>query len=541
MPRYEPRRASAILTTVLLLAAAASHAATAALWETTTLPTAPVDSDTAAVELGVRFSSSVAGTVGATRFYRGAAIDSGYTANLWSANGTWRSSNYCVTPVVTIPDTPPVGIPSKPSNVSAEGIAASNIELRWYASSIGSGEVQQVVPSYVITRDGATIATVDRAGLTELYFRDTGLPGMLTPDTTYTYTVAGRTAAGVVGPASQPVTVRTPGEANRQSDARISLFHPHTDPSYESPMSSPIELGCRIRIDQGGGYLTGLRVYQASGALGQLTGRLWTTSGALVATTATITVTDSFGWRELPFAAPIAADGTYIVSYTSPTGAYAFTPEFFDSRFQGGMVVGPLQAEGCSSGAPGTFPGTAIGDSNIFVDAIWSPFSDSRVSLWNSTARPEIAAATVDPSPVELGVRFTPTADGTVSQIRFFRGAATAGGYLVRLWSEDGIQLASAAVSDGSIPGWQVGAFAPVTVEAGRTYTASYYASSGAYAIDQDSFFATMTEGALSAPGGVNGVFHYGVGGGFPDETWDASNYWVDPVLVPIIAPSAAN
>ena len=30
---------------------------------------------------------------------------------------------------------------------------------------------------------------------------------------------------------------------------------------------------------------------------------------------------------------------------------------------------------------------------------------------------------------------------------------------------------------------------------------------------------------------GANGVYHYGTGGGFPTDSWQASNYWVDVVF----------
>jgi hypothetical protein len=46
-----------------------------------------VDSDTAAVELGVRFQSRVAGQIQGVRFYRAAANAAGYTVHLWTAEG----------------------------------------------------------------------------------------------------------------------------------------------------------------------------------------------------------------------------------------------------------------------------------------------------------------------------------------------------------------------------------------------------------------------------------------------------------------------
>lgn len=53
----------------------------------TIVPATPIEPDSGAVELGVRFTSSVAGSISAVRFYRGVAIGSGYSVHLWDATG----------------------------------------------------------------------------------------------------------------------------------------------------------------------------------------------------------------------------------------------------------------------------------------------------------------------------------------------------------------------------------------------------------------------------------------------------------------------
>jgi hypothetical protein len=44
-------------------------------------------------------------------------------------------------------------------------------------------------------------------------------------------------------------------------------------------------------------------------------------------------------------------------------------------------------------------------------------------------------------------------------------------------------------------------------------------------------FNTAFTNGPLTALGGNNGVFRYGTGGGFPNSSWNNSNYWVDVVF----------
>ena len=84
--------------------------------------------------------------------------------------------------------------------------------------------------------------------------------------------------------------------------------------------------------------------------------------------------------------------------------------------------------------------------------------------------------------------------------------------------------------------GWQQAtllARSPVT--ANTTYVASYHAPVGRYAADQQRLrLRRSPRGPLTAlangTDGANGVYRYG-GGGFPTNTFQASNYWVDVVF----------
>jgi hypothetical protein len=72
-------------------------------------------------------------------------------------------------------------------------------------------------------------------------------------------------------------------------------------------------------------------------------------------------------------------------------------------------------------------------------------------------------------------------------------------------------------------------------VTAGTTYVASYHVDSGGFAVDASYFSGAPTQGSLlralsNTEGGGNGVFKFGPSG-FPDQTYNASNYWVDVVF----------
>ena len=142
-----------------------------------------------------------------------------------------------------------------------------------------------------------------------------------------------------------------------------------------------------------------------------------------------------------------------------------------------------------------------------------------------------------DSAAIEVGVKFRAATDGFITGIRFYKGGtANSGTHRGRLWSASGTQLATANFSGETASGWQQVTFAqPVAVTAGTTYVASYYAPKGRYSITENYFTTATSSGPLTAlasgTDGGNGVFRYGTGGGFPTNSWNASNYWVDVVF----------
>jgi hypothetical protein len=133
-------------------------------------------------------------------------------------------------------------------------------------------------------------------------------------------------------------------------------------------------------------------------------------------------------------------------------------------------------------------------------------------------------------------VKFRSDVSGWVTGVRFYKGAANTGTHTGSLWSSGGEKLASATFTNETASGWQQATFAtPVQVTAGTTYVISYYAPNGRYAFNQSQFAsAGVDNGPLHAlsngAGGGNGVFKSGPSG-FPNQSYNASNYWVDVVF----------
>jgi len=161
----------------------------------------------------------------------------------------------------------------------------------------------------------------------------------------------------------------------------------------------------------------------------------------------------------------------------------------------------------------------------------------STVSLWPDSTTPGTAAAS-DNLSVEVGVKFTSDVDGSVMGVRFYKGVGNTGTHIGNLWSAAGANLATVAFTGETASGWQNVNFAnPVPILANTTYLASYFCPAGHYAADSGYFNAAYNNPPLHAlqdgAQGGNGVYVYGGTSAFPNQTYLASNYYVDVIFSP--------
>jgi hypothetical protein len=156
-------------------------------------------------------------------------------------------------------------------------------------------------------------------------------------------------------------------------------------------------------------------------------------------------------------------------------------------------------------------------------------------SLWTASTTPATPASS-DGNAVEVGVKFRADSDGVVRGIRFYKGSSNTGTHVGSLWSAAGTLLGRATFTGESATGWQTVTFAqPVAVAANTTYVASYFAPNGSYALTRDYFAASAYDNAplhalRDGQQGGNGVYRYTSSPAFPNQTYGASNYWVDVV-----------
>ena len=165
-----------------------------------------------------------------------------------------------------------------------------------------------------------------------------------------------------------------------------------------------------------------------------------------------------------------------------------------------------------------------------------SPPGSCPCTVWTSATTPGTVDGG-DSNGGEFGVRFRSDVNGFITGVRFYKSAANTGTHIGNLWSNTGALLATATFTGESATGWQQVNFgSPVSVTAGTTYVATYFAPGGHYSVDQNFF---LTAGVDNVPlhalangvDGSNGVFAYGTVSTFPTSTFNASNYWVDVVF----------
>lgn len=166
------------------------------------------------------------------------------------------------------------------------------------------------------------------------------------------------------------------------------------------------------------------------------------------------------------------------------------------------------------------------------------PCADAQTDESVLFAASSIPAVTTynDTAAVELGVKFRAAVAGEVVGLRFYKGPQNTGTHVGHLWTSTGTLLGTLTFANETASGWQEARFAsPIAITAGTTYVASHFAPVGHYSANSNYFASDYTNGTLTAPSsataGGNGVYRYANTSSFPNQTYNATNYWVDPIV----------
>jgi len=508
------------------------------IFDFTTPPT--VDSgDANAVNLGVRFQSSQAGWVTGVRFYKAPANTGTHIGSLWTADGTllasatfsgesasgWQDVTFPA-PVQIAANTPYVAsyyAPSGHYSVAADGFASavSNPPLQ----ALATGSAPDGL--YAYGANGFPSSTYNG----DNYYVDPMFQPMPTPgQVTNVIATAGRAGAHLSwsapstgGPvASYTITPYLAGAA--QPPTTVSGSPPPTTASVGS-------------LTPGASYTFTVTAANANGA------------GPASAASNAVT--------PLPPTAPAAptgvsatpASGEALVSWSPPTSdggspltGYTVTPYIGSSAQTPVQVLDPAASSatvtGLTDGTAYTFTVSATNDVGTSAPSADSPPVTPAQTIFNLDTPANIDSG--DGHSVSLGTEFTSSQPGWITGVRFYKAPANTGTHTGSLWTADGTRLATATFTGETASGWQAVTFAqPVEIAAGTPYIVSYYAPNGHYSADPNGFAAAINAPPLQAPANstaANGLYAY-YGDLFPNSSYDATNYYVDPMFQPAGPP----
>jgi uncharacterized repeat protein (TIGR01451 family) len=141
--------------------------------------------------------------------------------------------------------------------------------------------------------------------------------------------------------------------------------------------NNAVELGVKFKADVNG-VISGIRFFKLAASTGTFVGKLYTSSGTLLATANFIT-SDS-GWQQVLFTTPVSitANTTYVATYYAPNGRYAFDANYFatSAKMNGNLKALKDGEDGANGvfvyGGGGGFPMSSFNSANYWVDVVFS-------------------------------------------------------------------------------------------------------------------------------------------------------------------------
>ena len=553
--------------------------------------------DSASVETGVRFTADNDGYILGIRFYKAVGNTGTHKGTLWSTNGNqlatvaftgetnsgWQQVMF--TNPVPISGTVPyiasyfapqghysrsasffvsAGVDNPPLHALADGVSGPNGIFSYgsdttfpsstYSSTNYWVDVIYAHPSThsiagTITGTGASGTTITLSGAANATttadasgnYSFSGLS-----DGTYTVTPSSTVAGGSFTPANQSVTLsgkHALGVNFTIAQPTFTISGTISGAPGDSVVLSGTSSATTVADSSGNYAFTGL-------VNGSYTITPGTSGFAISPASQNITVNGAnvtavnFSGTPLTFSISGTVAGgagttvllegqTTVTTTTDTSGNYSFA-----GLAVGSYTLTPSRAGTVFVPASAT---VAVTSANITGANFSAPANCPCDTIWQSSARPSVINGN-DGQPTELGVRFHADADGYIAGVRFYKSPANTGQHRGNLWSNTGTLLAQGSFSSESSSGWQQVLFAkPVPITANTAYVASYFAPSGYYSADSQVFStagvdAPPLHAVQSGANSLNGIFTYGStssASAFPNQSFNAANYWVDVIYLP--------
>jgi 3-polyprenyl-4-hydroxybenzoate decarboxylase len=259
-------------------------------------------------------------------------------------------------------------------------------------------------------------------------------------------------------------------------------------------------------------------------------------TGVSVGTTVTATFSEAMDAATVTSSTMTLRNGATTVSATvaSANGVATLTP----GAALASSTTYTVTVKGGTSGVKD------VAGNPLAADLTWSFTTAAPVvcpcSIWTLTTTP--GANSNDAGALELGLKFRADSNGYITGLRFYKYAQNTGTHIGNLWSAAGALLGTVTFANESASGWQQAAFpSPIAITAATTYVASYHTNTGYYAATNNGLSTSVDTAPLhalsDAAAGGNGLYRYGSASAFPNQTYQAGNYWVDVVFSPNLAP----
>lgn len=468
----------------------ATPACPCTIWNSSTVPPAPIDDgDASSVELGMKFRSDVSGYVTGVRFYKGSLNTGTHTGSLWTSTGTllatvtftnetasgWQQANFAsAIPIVA----------------NATYIVSYHAPVGHYTGTdpfFGTSGVDS--PPLHALRDGT-----DGPNGVYLYGATTAFPTQTYNSENYWVDVVFDT---IPPPETTPPTVTSvfPLNGSGSVDPAVTVTATFSEAMDPATISS-----------------------STTGSEGAPPGTFELRDPANNLINATVTYDSTTRVATLRPAVSLALS----TIYTAIVKGGATDPRVKD--LAGNAMATTMTWSFTTAAAP-------------------PPPVSCPCSIWGASATPPAPVDDNDTSSVELGMKFRSEVSGYVTGVRFYKASLNTGTHTGSLWSRTGTLLGSATFTGETASGWQQVNFAsPVAITANTTYVVSYHAPVGHYT-GTDTFFAAA--GVDNPPlhalregvDGSNGVYAYSSTTTFPTQTYNSENYWVDVVFNTTIGP----
>jgi N,N-dimethylformamidase beta subunit-like, C-terminal/Domain of unknown function (DUF4082)/Fibronectin type III domain len=514
------------------------------IWGTNT--SVPVDDrdsgDPTPVEVGVKFKSDKFGTISGLRFYKAATNTGTHVGTLWSESGQelaqatfsgetasgWQTVTFN-SPVAVQPNTTYVASYHAPAGHYS---ATSAYFYNKPAPGPSGGAVVDSPPLHATRNSGTTVNGVYSYGAAGTFPINSFAAGNYWVDVMFSPTALPGAVTGVTattgGLHSANVSWSAPATGGAVTSYRITPYVGSTAQTATTITGSPPVTTTTISgLTTGTTYTFKVEAVNPNGA------------GPVSAASNSVTPAGAVAPSVPQSVAAQGATQSARVTWTAPqtdgdsaiTG-YTVTP-YLGPAAQTPVQAGPSATSatinGLTNGTSYTFKVTATNGAGT------SPAGTSNAVTPQATifdlATPDTADSG-DGSSVELGVKFKADYTGTINGVRFYKSSGNTGTHIGSLWSASGTRLAQANFSGESDSGWQSVTFASsVAVTAGTTYVASYFAPKGHYSVNSQGLSSAVDNGALhtipNATSG-NGVYAYSAASTFPNNSYNATNYWVD-------------